>query len=333
MRSLTVILSAAVLAVLGLCSGCGGRSQSVVQPDSVYIADVYRIMYEYGRTDSAGRDSLRMLDSAQVRAFMSVVGETPVTDLRMQGWSWSLPAIMFTPPVDSVFRSGSQPLAEALGIITARMRAAGVELTPRSYGAVVWGRLESVMFVDSVMLVALNHYLGAEYPGYDHFPLYMRLVKEPEQMPYDVAEAMIATDHPYSNEGGTLLARMLYEGALTLAKMEAVGDDGSDPARALGYRPEQLQFILDNEKNLWQRLVADGLLYDTNTATVDRLIAPAPNSPLLDARCPGRVGRFFGYRIVREYLRRNPEAALPRLLSPDFYLNGPEVLAQSHYNP
>lgn len=331
MRFLTIVIIAAMAAAIAICSGCSGRRPADVAPDSVSVADVYRMMYQYGRTDSAGRDSLARLDTAEVRAFMTVVGETPVTDLRMQGWSWALPTLVFTPAVDSAFTHGTDSLALTLGAITARMRQAGVEIAPRRYAAVVWGRMESVLFVDSVMLIALNHYLGAEYPGYDHFPLYMRLTKEPRLMPYDLAEALIATDHPYSNPEGTLLQRMLYEGALTAAKMEAAGPDAV-LADALGYRPEQMQFILDEEENLWRRIVADGLLYDTSAANIDRLVAPAPNASIIDARCPGRVGRYFGYRIVDSFRRRNSDATLPYLLSAEFYTD-PDILAQSRYNP
>lgn len=331
MRFLTIIITSAIIAVLGIGSGCTGGTSDDVRPDSVYVADVYRTMYLYGRTDSAGRDSLANVDTTEVNAFMTVVGETPVTDLRLQGWSWALPTLVFTPAVDSIYPTGTDSLALAIGGITARMRHAGVELTPRRYAAVVWGRMESMMFVDSVMLIALNHYLGAEYDGYSHFPLYMRLTKEPRLLPYDIAEALIATDYPYNNPEGTLLQRMLYEGALTAAKLQSVGSE-ANLADALGYRPEQMQFITDNEKELWRRIVADGLLYDTSTTTIDRLIAPAPNVSMLDPRCPGRLGRYLGYRIVENFCRKNPEATLPYLLSSQFYTN-PDILAQSDYNP
>lgn len=313
-----------------LSMGCGGRGAQAPEPDSVYVADIYKTLYRYGHVDSTERCALAAADTAEVRAFMSVVGEMPVTDMRLQAWSWALPTLLFTPAVDSIYPDGSQRVAVALGNIQARMRQAGLSLNPRRYAAVVWGRMESVVFVDSIMLIALNHYLGAEYDGYSHFPLYLRLTKEPALMPYDLAEAIIATDYPYANSEGTLLQRMLYEGALTEAKIEAV--DGGDLIGALGYRPEQMLFITDNEAELWRKIVTQGLLYDTSQATIDKLVAPAPNSSLVDVRCPGRLGRYIGYRIVEAYRRANPDATLEFLLSPAFY-NSPDILAQSGYNP
>ena len=323
MRKLLIITALAAL----LC--CCGKKEPA--PEPVHVADVYRTVADYGRVDSLERPALLEADTAELRAFMSVVSELPVTDRSLQGWSWSLEVMMFTPMVDSVFTHGTDSIALAIGSIRSRLREAGVDLAPRRYAAVVWGRHESVLFVDSVMLIALNHYLGAENDAYRHFPLYMRLVKEPRLMPYDLAEALVATDHPYANgDEGTALQRMLYEGALTAAKMEAVKD--ATPADALGYRPEQMRFIVDEESNLWRTMLAEGLLFDTSVATIDRLVRPAPNTGILDPRCPGRVGRYFGYRIVENYRRRHPEASLSFLLSPQFY-NDPQVLAESRYNP
>lgn len=287
-------------------------------------------MAQYGRADSARRAALIVADTAQIEAFMSVVGETPVTHERIEAWSWSLPVMRFTPLVDSVFRDSVASVERAVGTALARLRAAGVELTPRSYGAVVWGRPESVMFVDSVMLIALNHYLGAESDAYEGFPLYLRLVKEPRLMPYDIVEAMVATDYPYQDGNPTALSRMLYEGALVAARLE--GTEGGNPADAVAYRPEQMQFVEEEEANLWRTLVGRGYLFDTSVTTIDKLVAPAPNTSILDPRSPGRAGRWLGYRIVEKYRRKHPEVTLEQLLQPSFYTN-PEVLGESGYNP
>ncbi len=320
----------AAIVFVSVLFGCKGHGTQVPVPDSIHVADVYRIMYDYGRADSSARAGLIGADTAETMAFMKVVAESPVTQERIQGWSWSLPVLIFTPAVDSVYNN-TESLSTAIGNVLARMRQQGINLPERRYAAVVWGRYESVMFVDSVMLVAMNHYLGAEYDGYSHFPLYMRLVKEPKLMPYDIAEALVATEMPY--EGGdnaTALSRMIYEGALTVAKIRAV--DGGNHQDALGYRPEQLRFLETEEANLWRSLVSQGLLYDTSRTTVRKLVDPAPNTSLLDNRCPGRAGRYIGFRIVEAYLDKHPEATLPFLLSPEFY-NSSSVLEQAHYEP
>ncbi len=323
-----------VIALLLACAifpGCRRSTETAnVSPDSIAIAPVHRIMHRYASADSAQRQRLLAGNRPEIEAFMKLVADTPLTEERVSGWSWSLPVLKFTPDVDSIYPDTSA-VARAVGTVLARTRNAGLELPRRRYASVVWGKPQSIIFVDSVMLIALNHYLGAEYEGYSHFPLYSRLVKEPAIMPFDIDEALIATAYPFAGPSdATALQHMLYQGALTAAKIEATGT--GNPALALGYRPEQMAFLTDNEALLWSNMVERDLLYDKSASTIDRLIAPGPTTRLLDPRCPGRAGRYIGYRIVEAYRRNHPEATLPFLLSPEFYTSS-TVLDEASYNP
>ena len=95
------------------------------------------------------------------------------------------------------------------------------------------------------------------------------IVKEPAIMPFDISEALIATAYPFAGPSdATALQHMLYQGALTAAKIEATGT--GNPALALGYRPEQMAFLTDNEALLWSNMVERDLLYDKSASTIDR---------------------------------------------------------------
>lgn len=319
------------LILAGACVGSHPDPLADIQPDSVHVSEVYRIMHEYGRIDSTKRQALIDSDSIEVAAFMAVVADSPITPDKLLGWSWSLPVQVFTPDVDSVFVHSGNELSKTIGTVTARLRASGIDVPQRRYATVAWGRHESMMFVDSVMLIALNHYLGATYKGYSSFPLYMQLVKEQRFIPYDIAEAITATRYPYQpTEAPTALSRMLYEGAIVTVRKAAV--PGASEQDALAYLPEQLNYLKDEEAALWQKIVSDGLLYDTSPATTDRLVLPAPNTTLLSPGCPGRAGRYIGWRIVESYLKRHPGTTLDKILSPSFY-NSSNTLAEAGYRP
>lgn len=327
MRIDKIAAFAAVALGAWLAGGCSDKGAESYPP--VHVADIYHSVAAYARTDSAGRAAIAATDTAELAAFFKVVaGEAP-SDTVLELWSRSLPVAVFTPDVDSVF-ADTDTLAAAIGNIVGRAAARGIVLPQRRYAAIVYGRRETVLFVDSVMLIALNHYLGQEYDGYTHWPVYMRFTKAPQFMPYDVAEALVATEYPF--EGGdnaTALQRMLYEGALTAAKLELVGDD-AEPMLALGYRAEQYRFLTDEEAALWRTAVGHRLIFDTSAATVSQLVDPTPATRILDERAPGRAGRFLGWRIVESYRRAHPEATLPFLLSPEFYMS-PDVLGESGY--
>lgn len=312
-------------------TSCDGHKAATFEYPPVHVADIYRSMADYAGADSAARAAILATDTTELAAFCRVVSDGAPSADAVELWSRSLPVAIFTPTVDSVYAS-TDTLAQNIGTILGRAAAAGIELPERRYAAVVYGRHESVLFVDSVMLIALNHYLGQEYPGYSHWPVYMRFNKAPQYMPYDIAEALVATEFPYSGgDNATVLSRMLYEGALTAAKLELVGED-AEPMYALGYRLEQYRFLTDEEGNLWRTAVGHRLIFDTSAATASQLVDVSPATRLLDERAPGRAGRFLGWRIVESYRRAHPEATLPFLLSPEFY-NSPDVLTQAGYSP
>lgn len=279
-----------------LLSACA-KPDAYSEDYAVEVAEVYHLV-----SDTA------QMPTPEVETFLRVVGYPSADE-----WSKSRAAAVFTPDVDSVFPSGAN-LGIIIGNILERAKDEGLQIPQRSYAAVVYGRPESIMFADSVMLIALNHYLGADYPGYSHLPYYMRSGKTPERMPYDIAEALTATSYPYVGvDKPTLLSRMLYQGALTEAKMRLV--PGAKLTDALGYSEEELDYLQKNEKALWESLVASRLLYDTSAATADRMLAPAPSVGITTPAAPGRAGRYIGYTLVRRYLDKNPQASMPELLA------------------
>ena len=155
--------------------------------------------------------------------------------------------------------------------------------------------------------------------------------KTPQNLPYDMAESLVANAYPFeTNQSPTLLSHMLYDGAVIAAKLELV--DGATPGGAMGLSPEQLKWFGDNEAKVWRALAAGRLLYETSGFKIDRIMLPAPSTDLVNPNAPGRAGRYVGYRIVQAYRKRHPEATLEQLLSPSFY-NGENTLSEAGYNP
>lgn len=178
---------------------------------------------------------------------------------------------------------------------------------------------QSVVIADTVMLIGLNHYLGAGYPGYASFDAYRCRLKEPQRIPFDVAEAVIASAFPYETTAeSTVLSRMLYEGALLYALSEVLPD--ADDAALMGYTDEELQWARSNEADAWRKMVETEMLYSTDMSMADRLLMPAPATVAVNPAAPGRLGRYFGLQIVRSYMEQNsPARGTAFLLSPEFY--------------
>lgn len=183
---------------------------------------------------------------------------------------------------------------------------------------------------DSTMLIALNHYLGKEHEVYKgRFEEYQCRLKEPQYIPYDVVETLLATTFIYMPTGEeTLLNKMLYAGAIAEAKMRLIPD--ASLALALGYDDEQLEWLEDNQQKAWEALVSKNLLYSKSYMDIEKLLNPSPATAILHPEAPGRAGRYFGYKIVKAYLEKNPQTTLSQLLSPNFYNNQQSFLSSAY---
>ncbi len=312
-----------VFLLLCLLVSCTGR-KGVSDVEPAHVVPLYD-MFADGLVNYSLADS----DSVVLAAFMRTVSEQELSPELIETWESSQPVAVFTPDVDSVF-ADSMFVPDVLGYILDRAEAGGLALPKRRYATVVYGRPESVLFVDSVMLIALNHYLGSDYAGYSHWPEYMVKNKTPQALPYDIAEALVATSYPYALDGenATLLSKMVYEGVIAHAKLLLVPE--ATAAGALGYTNDEMKWLADNERNIWQSLVKWQLLYDTSENISDRLIAPSPEVTLTVPSAPGRVGRYIGYRIVEDYLADKPQMKLNDMLLPEFY-KGNAVLVSSNF--
>lgn len=318
-----LLLIGITTALATIFAGC---SQTEFKPAE--IAPIYKSLEQYPKMDSAQRDSFMHKNALELNAMNGYLGKGPVNGTTMMEFATSPAVKIFTPAVDSVFPK-IQPVEKTLGLILANANTLGLGLPKRHYAAVVWGNYKSIVFTDSCMLIALNHYLGADYEGYSGWPEYMRLGKTPKRLAYDIAEAMVANTFPYERKpSSTALSRMVYEGAITLAKMKLVPDAAL--SEALGYTDKQLEWLHDHESEIWNVLVGRDLLYNTSEDIVEKLVSPAPSTPLISPVAPGRVGRYLGYCILTSYLKNNSSTPLPYIFTPDFY-NNPSLLVESGY--
>lgn len=323
-----VILAVVTLLVQSLSSCNKGTSH-----EPCHIVPLYSYLM---RSIDSSDEQLRALDDSLHRAisdFFAFEGIDTVTPYAMRWWAQTPPARVFSPDVDSIYADLSG-LERSLGEILGNASDHGLDLPRRRYAAIVIGKPGTTMFAtDSTFCIALNHYLGENYRGYMGFDAYQRVTKTPAMLPYDIAEALVALRYhaPDSCRHDNVASRLLREGALIEAKMRLVSD--ADAAHALGYLPEQYEWLEQHEAELWRAMVCRKLVYSTNPRIISSLFAPGPFTRELSEYTPGRAGRYIGYKIVKAYLKSHPEATLLDVLTPAFYADAAKVIGEADYQP
>ena len=84
----------------------------------------------------------------------------------------------------------------------------------------------------------------------------------------------------------------------------------------LEYTPGQLEWLQNNEKEMWSYYIKKNFFYTTDNYIIKRLVEPTPNSQALGMprKSPGYTGNYLGYKIVTAYMQRNKEMSLPQLI-------------------
>ncbi|MWB95256.1 gliding motility lipoprotein GldB [Flavobacterium sp. GA093] len=183
------------------------------------------------------------------------------------------------------------------------------------------------IYADSLVIVALELYLGKEHKFYQ-FPNYLKQNFEERQIMPDVVSSF-----SYRNivppTDGSLLSQMIFEGKQLYAK-DLLLPEYTDAER-MGYTPEQIKWCEENESYMWRYFLENELLYSSDPKLATRFLAPSPFSKFylqIDNDTPGRVGAWIGWQIVRSYMKNN-SVTLEEL----FKINAKEIFEKSKYKP
>lgn len=158
---------------------------------------------------------------------------------------------------------------------------------------------------DTIVLIALDNYLGKDHEFYTDLSKYLTQNMEPSQIVPDLASDY-AQKYIYQSQRKTLLDEMIYFGKQLYFKDKMI--PFVSDAEKIGYTPEQLNWAISNESYIWRYFIEKELLYSTDSSLPSRFVAPAPFTKFyleLDSESPGRLGQYIGWQIVRSYMEHN----------------------------
>lgn len=319
-----IILSIFAVALLG----CGARQD---ESEKAAIIRLDEFVAEFPNASPERQDSIIAANALPIGDYLYMMGlTTPDLKGSIDTLASSAAYAIFMPDVKSRFTL-QDSVENALGSLNFRFKnKLGFDYQPKYYGVISPYR-QPIMTVDSMVFIALNHYLGSDYAGYESMPRYQLKTKTPQHITYDVAEALIQREYPAA-EFGDLSQRLLREGAVTYTVLQLIPD--SSISEFLGWDDQQTETATKAEREAWEQLASSGLLFSTDLIDGDRLFSPAPSTSILSPQLPGRMGRFIGLKIIESYIANNPDRAndFGFLLSPSFYAD-PQSLVSAAYKP
>jgi len=186
-----------------------------------------------------------------------------------------------------------------------------------------------VGFADSIMIIALDMYLGADYGPYKEIGIPLYLVKrfDKKYMVSDCMKEIALYELQGVIPGETMIDRMIHEGKV-LFFIDAMIPLTPDESK-IGYLHEQLAWCQSNESDLWKFIIENDLLYTTDLQIINKFFNDGPFTRGFDGS-PSRLGIWLGWQIVRAYMNNNPDVTLQQLLADT---NTKNILARSKYKP
>ncbi len=192
------------------------------------------------------------------------------------------------------------------------------ELPDRIYTFVSGYEPGADLYEKNGMLVwGLEYCLGAKLPYRPPTQLqiygYMLERMTPQYLPINYVLSFTTRINKSDILDNTALSDMIYYGKAYYF-LEKVFP-GKPDSLLIGFTDQQVADAEYNLPTIWGHFVKNELLYSTKREVKNRYLDERPKVPEISEECPGRIGRWLGWQIVRSYMRRNPDITLPQLMA------------------
>lgn len=186
-----------------------------------------------------------------------------------------------------------------------------------------------MIYTDSLLLISLDCYLGADHHFYQNIQSYIRKDFSPDNLPVDAAYEIASSFVPKEHFLRNFIQNIVYEGkrqylmSLFLSNLPEY--------KQLQFSEGEYLWAKANESDIWRYFIDNEYLYSSDKKLLNRFVYPAPFSKFyldLDSESPGRIGVFIGYQIVKAYMKNNA-STVQQMLS----ANGETLFMKSQYKP
>lgn len=159
-----------------------------------------------------------------------------------------------------------------------------------------------IVYIDSALSIALDVYIDGNEAQMDEIgiPRYMSRKLNAAHLNADVARVLGSS--LIRQERQSLLDHIVYEGKVVCFMEKVLPKESME--HIFGYDRKQLLWCKAHEKEVWQYIVKQNLLFETNPLKFRHFVNEGPFNPLLEG-APARLSQYVGWRIVHAYLKKS----------------------------
>lgn len=200
---------------------------------------------------------------------------------------------------------------------------------PTVYTVVTGFRFDKdIALSDSAIVVSIDYFLGDKAPFRpNHYDYFLKRYDKPYMLP--MIGLALSTKYNKTNESDkTMLASMIYYGKshYFLEKTMPALEDSLN----IMYSTKELKNAQENLSTIWAHFVERKLLYETSHKALENYVGESPATNEISKEAPGRIGRWLGWLIVKEYMTKHPEVSLKQLME---QTDAQKIFKESGFRP
>lgn len=174
--------------------------------------------------------------------------------------------------------------------------------------------LESDMYVsDSLIIISLEHFIGPKATYRPQQPNYILQRYTKNDIVPSVIKFLANSYNKNNIKDETFLADMMYFGkSLEFTKTMLPNTPDS---LIVGYKEQEMYDTHEAQDLIWAHVIDKGLLYNQNTLIKEKYFGESPAVTEIGPKCPGRIGQWLGWQIIKKYRKENPKVDIVSLMA------------------
>ncbi len=189
------------------------------------------------------------------------------------------------------------------------------------------------VITSDALATGLQLHMGADFSMYTSdfgrslYPAYISKRFTKETIAVNCIQNIIDDMYPDKSYSKSLIEQMVEKGK-RIHLMDLFLPEVADTLK-LGYTKKQLDGCYENEGLIWNYFLTNSLVYNNDPMIIKNYIGEAPNTQELGQGAPGYIGLFTGWRIVQNFLDKNPNVKPHELMQMD----AKKIFEESKYRP
>jgi gliding motility-associated lipoprotein GldB len=186
---------------------------------------------------------------------------------------------------------------------------------------------DDLLVSDSLIVISLDFFVGEKARFRPQVHDYMLGRYSPD---YIVPSCIMILSNRFNRTNpadNSLLAEMLYYGKSYYFVQQVMP---CLPNTLLaGYETNEITTIEENTAMIWSHFIDNELLYETSHIVKPRYVGERPSTIEINAKIPGRIGRWLGWQIIQSYEEKTGKE-LPEIMQE---ADAQQIFIQAKYRP